>query len=219
VKKLLTSKWTKVVVFLVSSVPFALLAWGLLRNDLGINPVETLQHTTGDWTLRFLIFTLAISPLRKTLKLPELIRFRRMLGLFAFFYVVLHFLTYLGPDQSFNFSGMWDDVAKRKFITVGFAAFVLLIPLAATSTTGMIRRLGGKRWQALHRAIYVCAILGVVHYYWLVKSDVRKPLIYAFFVGILLLWRVWDTFFRGKGSPQPAANARVSSPSGSQFGA
>ena len=202
-RKLLTSKWTKVVVFLVSSIPFMLLGWGLLRGDLGINPVETLQHTTGDWTLRFLVFTLAITPLRKTFKLPELIRYRRMLGLFAFFYVVLHFITYLGPDQSFNLSGMWDDVAKRKFVTVGFAAFVLLIPLAATSTSGMIRRLGGKRWQALHRLIYVCAILGVIHYYWLVKSDVRKPLFYGALVGILLFWRVWDRYFRGKG-PAPA---------------
>jgi len=210
VKKLLTSKWTKVIVFLVSSIPFVFLAWGLLHNDLGINPVETLQHTTGDWTLRFLIFTLAITPLRKTLKLPELIRFRRMLGLFAFFYVLLHFLTYLGPDQSFNFSGMWDDVAKRKFITVGFAAFVLLIPLAATSTTGMIRRLGGKRWQSLHRLIYVCAILGVIHYYWLVKSDVRKPLIYGFFVGILLLWRVWDAYSGRKRNAPATVNTRVS---------
>jgi sulfoxide reductase heme-binding subunit YedZ len=210
VRKLLTSKWTKVAVFVVSSIPFALLCAGFLRNNLGINPVETLQHTTGDWTLRFLIFTLAVTPLRKAFQLPELIRFRRMLGLFAFFYVVLHFLTYLGPDQSFNFSGMWDDVAKRKFVTVGFAAFVLLIPLAATSTTGMIRRLGGKRWQMLHRSIYVCAILGVIHYYWLVKSDVRKPLVYAFFVGILLLWRLWDRYVRGKGSAPAAASTRVS---------
>jgi len=209
VRKLLTSKWTKVVVFFVSSIPFVLLSWGLLRNDLGINPVETLQHTTGDWTLRFLVFTLAITPLRKTFKLPELIRFRRMLGLFAFFYVVLHFVTYLGPDQSFNFSGMWDDVAKRKFVTVGFAAFVLLIPLAITSTTGWIRRLGGKRWQALHRSIYVCAILGVIHYYWLVKSDVRKPVFYGVLVGILLLWRVWDAYIRGKGSAPSTANSRV----------
>lgn len=209
-RKLLTSKWTKVVVFLVSSIPFVLLSVGLLRSDLGINPVETLQHTTGDWTLRFLIFTLAITPLRKTFKLPELIRFRRMLGLFAFFYVTLHFITYLGPDQNFNFSGMWDDVAKRKFITAGFAAFVLLIPLALTSTSGSIRRLGGKRWQALHRLIYVCATLGVIHYYWLVKSDVRKPLIYAFFVGILLLWRVWDTYFRGKGKAPAPVRSGVS---------
>jgi len=209
-RKLLTNKWTKVVVFLGSSIPFVLLSWGLLRGDLGINPVETLQHTTGDWTLRFLIFTLAITPLRKTFKLPELIRYRRMLGLFAFFYVVLHFLTYLGPDQSFNFSGMWDDVAKRKFVTVGFAAFVLLIPLAATSTAGMIRRLGGKRWQALHRLIYICAILGVIHYYWLVKSDVRKPLFYGALVGILLLWRVWDSYFRGKGTAPAPVKTGVS---------
>ena len=209
-RKLLTSKWTKGAVFLVSSIPFVLLSWGLLRGDLGINPVETLQHTTGDWTLRFLIFTLAITPLRKTFKLPELIRYRRMLGLFAFFYVVLHFLTYLGPDQSFNFSGMWDDVAKRKFVTVGFAAFVLLIPLAATSTAGMIRRLGGKRWQALHRLIYICAILGVIHYYWLVKSDVRKPLFYGALVGILLFWRVWDSYFRGKGTAPAPVKTGVS---------
>ena len=196
--------------FLVSSIPFVLLSWGLLRGDLGINPVETLQHTTGDWTLRFLVFTLAITPLRRTFKLPELIRYRRMLGLFAFFYVVLHFLTYLGPDQSFNFSGMWDDVAKRKFVTVGFAAFVLLIPLAATSTAGMIRRLGGKRWQALHRLIYICAILGVIHYYWLVKSDVRKPLFYGALVAILLLWRVWDSYFRGKGTAPAPVKTGVS---------
>jgi sulfoxide reductase heme-binding subunit YedZ len=157
-----------------------------------------------------LIFTLAITPLRKTFKLPELIRYRRMLGLFAFFYVVLHFLMYLGPDQSFNFSGMWDDVAKRKFVTVGFAAFVLLIPLAATSTAGMIRRLGGKRWQALHRLIYICAILGVIHYYWLVKSDVRKPLFYGALVAILLLWRVWDSYFRGKGTAPAPVKTGVS---------
>ena len=180
--------------FLVSSIPFVLLSWGLLRGDLGINPVETLQHTTGDWTLRFLIFTLAITPLRKTFKLPELIRYRRMLGLFAFFYVVLHFLTYLGPDQSFNFSGMWDDVAKRKFVTVGFAAFVLLIPLAATSTAGMIRRLGGKRWQKLHRLIYFSAIAGVVHFWWLVKRDLTRPEIMAAILTLLLAFRIFDRF-------------------------
>ena len=207
-RKILTSKWTKAVVFLVCSIPFIQLCAKALQNNLGINPVETLQHTTGDWTLNFLVFTLAVTPLRKTLKLPELIRFRRMLGLFAFFYVLLHFLTYLGPDQSFNFSGMWDDVAKRKFVTVGFSALLLMIPLAATSTTGMIRRLGGKRWQALHRLIYACAILGVIHYYWLVKSDVRKPLFYAFWVAILLMWRVWDAYFRGKASaPTPVRPA------------
>ena len=159
---------------------------------LGANPVEFVQHATGDWTLRFLLFTLAITPLRKLFQLPELIRFRRMLGLVAFFYACSHFLTYIGPDQSFDLGGIWNDVAKRRFITVGFLGFVLLIPLALTSTAGWIRRLGGRRWQMLHRAIYVSAICGVIHYYWLVKSDVRKPLFYGALVFLLLLWRLGD---------------------------
>ena len=188
-RKFLAGKWAKVFVFLLSCVPLLVLICRGFHNDLTANPVEFLQHQTGDWTLRFLIFTLCITPFRKVLNLPELIRFRRMLGLFAFFYVSLHFLTYLGPDQSFNLAGMLKDVVKRPFITVGFAALVLLIPLALTSTAGWVRRLGGKRWQALHRSIYLCAILGVIHYYWLVKSDVREPLFYGFLVGILLLWR------------------------------
>jgi sulfoxide reductase heme-binding subunit YedZ len=209
VRALLVSKWTKVAVFLLCLIPFANLLWRLLRSDLGINPVETLQHGTGDWTLRFLVFTLCITPFRKLFKLPDLIRFRRMLGLFAFFYVCLHFLTYLGPDQSFDLSGMWKDVAKRPFITVGFAAFVSLIPLAITSTAGWIRRIGGKRWQRLHRLIYFAAVCGVVHYYWLVKSDVRKPIFYGALVGILLLWRLVDWFLKRGGQ----APARVAAPS------
>jgi methionine sulfoxide reductase heme-binding subunit len=191
VHRLLSSKWTKVVVFIVCLIPVVGLIHRALTGGLGANPVEFLQHATGDWTLRFLIFTLAITPLRQILRFPELIRFRRMLGLFAFFYVCLHFLTYIGPDQSFDFAGMLKDVVKRPFITVGFLAFVLLIPLAITSTVGWIRRLGGKRWQLLHRAIYVSATLGVIHYYWLVKSDVRKPLFYGALVAILLAYRVW----------------------------
>jgi len=190
VPKFLSSKWAKVLVFLLSLVPLLLLVWRGFRGDLTANPVEFLQHQTGDWTLRFLIFTLCITPFRKLLNLPELIRFRRMLGLCAFFYACLHFLTYLGPDQSFNVAGMLKDVAKRPFVTVGFAAFLLLIPMAITSTTSWIRRLGGKRWQVLHRSIYICAILGVIHYYWLVKSDIRKPLFYGMLVGILLIWRL-----------------------------
>jgi len=190
VRRILTSKWTKVAVFLLCLIPLLELLNRALHNRLGANPVEFLQHATGDWILRFLVFTLAITPLRKLFNLPDLIRFRRMLGLFAFFYACLHFLTYIGPDQSFDLSAMWKDIAKRPFITVGFTAFVLLIPLAVTSTTGWIRRLGGKRWQMLHRAIYVSAVLGVVHYYWLVKSDVRKPLFYGALVVILLLWRL-----------------------------
>ena len=187
---ILTSKWTKVVVFLLALAPAGILAWRLFTSNLGPDPVATLQHGTGDWTIRFIVITLCITPFRRMLKLPQLIRFRRMLGLFAFFYVCLHFLTYLGPDQSFDFAGMLKDVAKRPFITVGFLGFLLLIPLAITSTAGMIRRLGGRRWRILHRLIYVTAILGVIHYYWLVKSDVRKPVEYGAMVGALLLLRL-----------------------------
>ena len=193
-RRFLSSKWTKVAVFLICLIPLAVLVNRALHGNLGANPVEFVQHATGDWTLRLLIFTLSITPLRKILGLPELIRFRRMLGLFAFFYVSLHFLTYIGPDQSFNLSGMWKDVEKRRYITVGFLGFVLLIPLALTSTAGWIRRLGGQRWQMLHRAIYISAICGVIHYYWLVKSDIRKPVFYGALVAILLLWRLGDWF-------------------------
>jgi sulfoxide reductase heme-binding subunit YedZ len=205
VRKFISSKWAKALVFLLSSCPLLFIIWRTLRGELTANPVEFYQHQTGDATLRFLVLTLCITPFRKVFNLPELIRFRRMLGLFAFFYVCLHFLTYLGPDQSFSLSGMLQDVAKRPFITVGFAAFLLLLPLALTSTAGWIRRLGGKRWQMLHRAIYAAAVLGVVHYYWLVKSDVRKPVFYGALVGILLAWRIWSWASKKKA---PAA-ARV----------
>jgi len=171
-------------------MPAGLLAWAGFHDGLGANPVEFIQHSTGDWTLRFLIITLAVTPARKLLGLPALIRYRRMLGLFAFFYICLHFTTYIWLDQSFDLHSMWLDVAKRKYITIGFLGFVLMIPLAITSTRGWIRRLGGKRWQWLHRAIYVSAIAGVIHYAWLVKSDERKPLQYAVLVGILLLYRI-----------------------------
>jgi methionine sulfoxide reductase heme-binding subunit len=210
VNSILTSKWTKVVVFLACLIPFGRLLWRAFHNgltgfpdnmDFGANPIEFITHATGDWTIRFLVITLAITPLRKILRQPQLIRFRRMLGLFAFFYGCLHFSTWIGLDKFFAWSDMWKDVQKRRFITVGFAAFVLMIPLAVTSTAGMIRRLGGKRWQMLHRAIYLSAILGVIHYYWLVKSDVRKPLLYAVIVGILLAYRLGMWIYgRGHGS-------------------
>ncbi|OLC94231.1 MAG: sulfoxide reductase heme-binding subunit YedZ, partial [Acidobacteria bacterium 13_1_40CM_4_58_4] len=145
VRALLTSKWTKVVLFLLCLIPLGGLIWRGLHHGLGANPVEFIQLTTGRWTLRFLVFTLCITPFRKLLNLSDLIRFRRMLGLFAFFYVCLHFLTYLGPDQSFDLAAMWKDVAKRPFITMGFLGFLLLVPLAITSTAGWIRRLGGRR--------------------------------------------------------------------------
>jgi sulfoxide reductase heme-binding subunit YedZ len=204
VPSLLANKWTKLPVFLLCLVPFGILVGSALTANLGANPVEFIQHATGDWTLRFLVFTLGITPLRKLLKLPDLIRFRRMLGLFAFFYACLHFLTYLGPDHSFALSAIGKDVAKRPFVTVGFTAFVLLIPLALTSTAGWIRRLGGRRWQMLHRAIYISAICGVIHYYWLVKSAVLRPLTYAAIVAVLLLWRLTDWFIR-RGRTIPAA--------------
>jgi sulfoxide reductase heme-binding subunit YedZ len=207
VPTILASKWTKLPVFLLCLVPLGVLIWRALTGNLGANPVEFIQHATGDWTLRFLVFTLSITPFRKLLKLPDLIRFRRMLGLFAFFYACLHFLTSLGPDQSFDLAAMWKDVAKRPFITVGFAAFVLLIPLALTSTAGWIRRLGGRRWQMLHRLIYISAICGVIHYYWLVKSAVLRPLLYGAIVAVLLLWRVGDWFIR-RGRVIPAAKTQ-----------
>jgi methionine sulfoxide reductase heme-binding subunit len=191
----------KVGVFLASLIPFAWLLWGFFGRapfdmttwgaGLGANPIEKITHVTGDWTLRFLLITLSITPLRKLLKLPWLIRFRRMFGLFAFFYGCLHFLTYIWLDKFFNLHEIFADVAKRKFITIGLTAFVLLIPLAVTSTAGWIRRLGGKRWQSLHRLIYVSAIAGVIHYLWLVKADIRKPLQYGIILGLLLFYRIW----------------------------
>jgi sulfoxide reductase heme-binding subunit YedZ len=205
---LLNSKWTKPAVFLLCLVPLGLLGWRARHGGLGANPIEFITHATGDWTLRFLIITLCVTPFRKILALPELIRFRRMLGLFAFFYACLHFTTYIWLDKFFDLSEMWKDIAKRKYITVGFTAFVLLIPLAITSTAGMIRRLGGKRWQMLHRLIYVSAILGVIHYYWLVKSAVIKPLIYAAIVGVLLLWRLLNSISNGKQSGARVAAQR-----------
>jgi sulfoxide reductase heme-binding subunit YedZ len=196
---ILTSKWTKVVVFLLCLLPLGMLVMRAVQGNLTANPIEFITHTTGDWTLRFLIITLAITPLRKTFRLPQLIRFRRMLGLFAFFYACLHFSTWIGLDKFFDWTEMWKDVQKRRFITVGFTGFVLMIPLAVTSTAGWIRRLGGKRWQMLHRAIYLSAIAGVIHYYWLVKSDVRKPLQYAAMVGVLMVWRLgWWIYGRGQ---------------------
>lgn len=190
----------KVVVFLACLGPLAYLLWGFFGRTpfdmttwgagLGANPIENITHTTGDWTLWFLLITLAITPVRKLLRLPSLIKFRRMLGLFAFFYGCLHFLTYVWLDKFFNLNEMLADIAKRKFITIGLTALVLMVPLAITSTSGWIRRLGGKRWQALHRLIYFSAIAGVIHYLWLVKADLRKPLQDAAILGVLLGFRV-----------------------------
>lgn len=185
----LSSKWLKVAIFLTCLSPVAILTWRGLHDDLGANPIEFITHATGDWTIRFLVTTLAITPLRRLLSLPRLIRFRRMVGLFAFFYGVLHFITYLWLDKFFDLREIFKDVYKRPFITAGFVGFVLMIPLALTSTAGWIRRLGGRRWQLLHRLVYGSAIAGVVHYYWLVKSDITSPLLYGTLVALLLGYR------------------------------
>jgi sulfoxide reductase heme-binding subunit YedZ len=191
--KILASGWTKAVVFLMCLVPALLLGSGWYKEALGPNPVENITHTTGDWTIRFLLITLSVTPLRKLLHLPMLIRFRRMLGLFAFFYGCLHLTTYLWLDQFFDWAGIWKDIYKRPYITAGFTAWILLVPLALTSTSWAIRKLGGKRWQLLHRLIYFSALAGVIHYYWLVKSDIRLPLMYGAILLVLMLYRaiIW----------------------------
>ncbi len=194
-RTLLISNWTKVAVFLFCLMPLAALGLRALHNGLTANPIEFITHATGDWTLRFILITLCVTPLRKLFGLPDLISFRRMFGLFAFFYGCLHFTTYIWLDKFFDLAEMWKDIAKRPYITLGFTALVLLIPLAITSTAGWIRRLGGRRWQLLHRLIYVSAVAGVVHYYWLVKSAVLRPLTYAAVVAVLLLWRFGDKFW------------------------
>ncbi|MGD0825445.1 MAG: protein-methionine-sulfoxide reductase heme-binding subunit MsrQ [Terriglobales bacterium] len=186
----MTLRLTKIALFLAALIPLARLLWKGFNDALGANPIEVITHSTGDWTLILVLTTLAITPLRRITRLYWLIGLRRMLGLFAFFYGTLHFLTYIWLDKFFDLHEMLKDIEKRRFITVGFAAFVLMIPLALTSTAWSIRRLGGKNWQRLHRFIYLTAILGVVHYIWLVKADLRKPLAYGAVLTILLAYRV-----------------------------
>jgi sulfoxide reductase heme-binding subunit YedZ len=181
-------KLLRTAIFISSLTPLALLGWFALTDNLGANPIEVITHWTGDATIIFLLITLSVTPLRKISGWNDAVKFRRMLGLFAFFYACLHFTTYIWLDQFFDFRGMIKDIAKRPFITVGFTSFVLLIPLAVTSTAAMVRRLG-KRWQKLHRAIYVIAAAGVIHYWWLVKKDIRWPLIYGGFLTALLGYR------------------------------
>jgi sulfoxide reductase heme-binding subunit YedZ len=175
----------KLVVFLACLLPLGQLIYYGFTDDLTANPIEYITHFTGSWALIFLLASLSITPLRKITGWNDLIKFRRMLGLFAFFYVVLHFLTFVVLDHFFDFERIVKDVYKRPYVTAGFIAFVLLIPLAATSTAAMIRRLG-KRWQQLHRLVYVAAIAGVVHFYWLVKADIRRPVQYGAVLALLL---------------------------------
>ena len=188
-------RFTKLVVFVNALVPLALLLWDLYHKRVGPNPLEFATRTTGMLTLVFLSLTVAITPLRRIFGINSLVKFRRMLGLFAFFYGSLHLLTYIWFDRLFNFVSVAADVAQRPFILVGMTAFLLMVPLAITSTNKMVKRIGGKRWAKLHRLVYLAAIAGVVHFWMLVKSDVRLPLTFAFIIVFLLGYRLLVKYF------------------------
>lgn len=182
----------KPLVFVLALLPFAWLLLGALTNNLGANPAEYLIRSTGDWTLRFLCITLAVTPLRVMARLPPLARFRRMLGLFTYFYVVLHFLSYGWFDQGFDLAAIAKDIAKRPFILVGFTGFVLLTPLAATSFNRAVKAMGARRWQLLHKLVYLIAGLGLLHFFWMRagKNDFAEVAVYAVIVAVLLGWRL-----------------------------
>jgi sulfoxide reductase heme-binding subunit YedZ len=213
----LSSRWTKAFLFLLCLTPLFLLGWRGYREELGANPIEYITHRTGDWTIRFLLITLSVTPLRKLLNQPKLARFRRMLGLFAFFYGCLHLTTWVWLDKFFVLGDMWADVVKRRFITAGMTGLLLMLPLAITSTAGWVRRLGFRRWQAIHRLVYFSALAGVIHYYWLVKSDVRLPLMYGGILAVLMAYRlgVWlvgrrQSLPHGRGSEGRGSESRGS---------
>ena len=202
-------RWLKAALFALCLVPLARLAWLGTHRGLGANPIEYITHSTGWWTLSFLLITLSVTPLRRLTGWNWLLRLRRMLGLFAFFYVCLHFVTYIWLDQFFDWHSMVKDIAKRPFITVGFTAFLLLIPLAATSTNRMVKRLGARRWQRLHRAVYVIAVLGVLHFWWLVKKDIREPLLFGALLGLLFLVRIIYRMRKADASARPAVGLQA----------
>ena len=197
VRALLGKSQTKSVIFTIAALPFCYLVWGAFNDALGANPAEYLIRSTGELALRFLCFTLAITPLRVIAGLPELLRFRRMLGLFVYFYACIHLLCYSWLDMGFEWIDIAADIAKRPFILVGFTAFVLLTPLAATSFNRAIRSLGARRWQMLHRVVYGIAILAVLHFYWMRagKSNFAEVIVYGGILAALLLWRVWNKRF------------------------
>ena len=181
----------KALLFIASLYPLFRLSWFVYSDQLGANPIELITRSLGTWALVFLLITLTITPLRKLTGWTWLIKLRRMAGLFAFFYASLHFITYIWLDQFFDLSAMYKDVIKRPFITFGFAAFILLIPLALTSTNAVMKKMGGKNWQFLHRLVYAIALLGVLHYWWLVKKDLTQPIIYSAVLAVLLGYRLW----------------------------
>lgn len=208
-------KILKIIAFVACLAPLALLALDALHGTLGADPIARITHFTGDWTLRFLLITLAVTPVRKLTRLNWLIRFRRMLGLFAFLYGCLHLMTYVWFDKFFAVHEMLVDIAHRRFITAGLAAWLLMVPLAITSTAMAIRKLGGRRWQMLHRLIYLSAIAAVIHYWWLVKPGVLTPALYTLLLAGLLLLRpmvkVVDKLRTAKpsvGAPEPELQAK-----------
>ena len=191
--------YIKAFVFLICLAPIGRLGYGAFTGEiLGANPIEFIIRDLGTWGLTFILISLAITPLRKLTGWNWLIKFRRMMGLFGFFYICCHFLSYIWWDQYFDWQAIWKDVLKRPFITVGFIAFLGLIPLAVTSTNSMVKRLGGKRWQTLHRLVYPIAILGVLHYWWLVKRDITKPAIYASILFVFLSFRIAKSYSQRK---------------------
>jgi len=196
----------RIAVFLLCLAPFAWLGWDTWNDSLGTDPVQQITHRTGDWALRLLLATLAITPLRRIAGWNELIKLRRMLGLYAFFYASLHLTTYLALDLGGFWSQIFADIAKRPFITVGFLAWLLMLPLALTSTRAIMRWMG-RRWQTLHRLVYACGVLAVLHFLWLVKSDLREPLIYAAVLGILLGARLYWRRRKPVAAPVPPARA------------
>ena len=214
VNKLLLHPAAKPIVFLACLAPFAWLVYGAFTDGLGPNPAEYLIRSAGDWTLRFLCIVLAVTPLRVMTKLNGLARYRRMLGLFAYFYVVIHLLSYGWFDMGFDVPEIARDIAKRPFILVGFAAFVLLTPLAATSFNRAIKALGAKRWQRLHKLVYGIAGLGLLHFFWLRagKNNFNEVFVYAGIVAVLLAWRVWH-FVRQKKAVAPRATVPRAQPS------
>ncbi len=189
------TRFAKLVLLVNGLVPLTLLLWDVYRKQVGANPLEFVTRTTGMLTLVFLLISLAVTPLRRITGLNWLTRFRRMLGLFAFFYGFLHLMTYVAFDRFFHLTTVPGDVVKRPFIAIGMTAFFLMVPLAITSTDKMVKRLGGKRWTRLHRIVYLSGILGVLHYYMLVKSDVRLPMTFAFLLAVLLGFRIFAKYY------------------------
>jgi len=203
------TRFAKLVLLVNGLVPLVLLLWDVYRKQVGANPLEFVTRTTGMLTLVFLLISLAVSPLRRVTGLDWLVRFRRMLGLFAFFYGSLHLSTYVAFDRFFHLTTIPGDVVKRPFIAIGMTAFFLMLPLAITSTDKMVKRLGGKRWMRLHRVVYLAGILGVLHYYMLVKSDVRLPMTFAFLLAVVLGFRIFAKYHTARPTVSPSVVPRA----------